>query len=112
MPTLPPRRLEALQLMAQGATIKQTAQKMTIAMQTVRHHRAQIYNAYNVDCPVLAVLEGIRRGDIEVEGIRRADEISSSRNNARTITTGPYIGPHIINGKHVYRVRAANLQGP
>jgi DNA-binding CsgD family transcriptional regulator len=61
------REQQVLRLAAQRLTEGQMARRLSISVHTVRRHLANVYAKVDAHCRTEAVVEGIRRGWIEVE---------------------------------------------
>jgi len=67
MPTLTPHRQKILQFVAGGLSNREIAAILKINHQTVKNNLHSIYRIYNVHNKTEAVMEGIKRGHIDLE---------------------------------------------
>ena len=67
MPTLTPHRQKILQLAAGGLNNREIAKILKIKHQTVKNNLHTIYMIYGVNGKTQAVIEGIRRGHVDLE---------------------------------------------
>lgn len=67
MPTLTPHRQKILQFVAGGLSNREIANKLGISHQTVKNILYEIYKIYGVNSKTQAVIEGLRRGHIDLE---------------------------------------------
>ena len=68
MEGLTPRELEVLQLAGQGLSNREIAQRLVVSPRTVESHMANIFSKLGVGSRTEAVLVGLRKRWIELEG--------------------------------------------
>ena len=67
MPTLTPHRQRILQFVAGGLSNRDIAAILKIHHQTVKNNLYAVYRIYNVSNKTQAVIEGIKRNDVDLE---------------------------------------------
>jgi PAS domain S-box-containing protein len=66
---LTPRQEQVLQLLAEGLDTEQIAERLGVALETARNHIRGLLNRLEVHSRLGAVLEGLRRGVLELDAL-------------------------------------------
>ncbi len=65
--SLTAREQEVMSLLAQGRTVRQIAEKLSISQKTVENHRSNIYSKLDIHCSIDLVRFSVKLGIVDVE---------------------------------------------
>ena len=105
MPTeeLKPRELEVLRLIADGLSNKEIAEKLHIAVTTVRWHNRQLYSKLGVHTRTKVVAYAQQLGLLQLESIEQSNPVPYNQNQESNFPT--YLTPLVGRQREVSKIK-------